>query len=225
MNTLKDIRDRLKDELDMVEEQWLDDPDLDRIINSAVQKAGRKIITIYEDYFLSSYSVEISATDNMVDYPPNIYANKMRNMTLIVDGYATEIKPVRNLASSIAYNSLYGSTEGAVARQWLPYDAEDNRKIRLMPDAGTAGRIEMWYIREPKRLVLDTDVCDIPEFVDYVVQESKARYQAIDGDPRYAADKAESLELEKSMIDTLSNMKDDENNEVLVDLSFYEDSI
>ena len=71
----------------------------------------------------------------------------------------------------------------------------------------------------------DTDVCDIPEFVDYVIQVAKAKYQSIDGDPRYSVDKAEERELEKSMIDTLSNMKDDENNEVVADFSHYRDSV
>lgn len=230
-STLKDIRDRLKDELDLVEETWLEDDQFDRIINSSIQKAGRKILTIYEDYFLSDYSVDIGGTDNLVDYPSDIYANKIRNITYVNapvgerGTVALEVKPVRRLKDAVAYDALYGDQGSNYSRRWIPYDSASQRKIRLIPETGQAGRLDMWYIREAKKLVNDTDVCDIPEFVDYVVQVSKANYYRLDGDPRYREEKAEELELEKSLFDTLSNMKDDENNEVVPDLSFYRDCL
>lgn len=229
--TLKDIRDQLKDELDMVEEQWLDDPALDRMINSAIAKANRKILTIYEDYFLSNHSVEIASGDSLVDYPADIYANKIRNITYVnapIGGngsVAIEVKPVRRLKDAVAYNALHGDVGGQYSRSWLPYDAEDTRKIKLMPETGVSGRLDMWYIREAKKLVNDTDVCDIDEFADYVVQVAKVAFYRYDGDPRYREEKGEELELEKSMVDTLTNMKDDENNEVVADLSFYRDCL
>lgn len=82
--------------------------------------------------------------------------------------------------------------------------------------------VEMWYIRNARYLVNDTDYCDIPEFEQFVIQRAKVECIKQDiGNPLLTI---ESQQLEKErdlMLVTLSNMVPDEDNFVLQDTSFY----
>ena len=225
MTTLLEIRDRLKDDLDLHEEHWKNDGQLNDLINKSVRKAFRKIIAIHEDYFLSQANVVITAVENEIDYPSNIYANKIKSIHFLWNNSAVEIKPVRRFDSTIMLSSIV-SDNSSPYRNWLAIDdLTDGKKIKLFPATGYAGTLSLWYIREPRLLVDDTDVCDIDEFTEFVVQCTKAAYYALDGDPRYQIEKMEEKELERDLINTLTNMTIGNDDTVVADYSHYEDSV
>jgi len=222
--TLKTIRDDIKDELDLNEDTWRDDSDINLMINKAIRKAHRKIVTIYESYFLANTTVTIAASDNTVSYPSDIYANKIKGIYFSFDSTVTEVKPIRDFSTVVMSNVVSDDSTGT--RKYLSVDSLANgRQLRLYPDNGDAGDLLIWYIREARTLSEDTDICDIDEFVDYVKQVVKSSYYRLDSDPRYKVEKSEELELEKSMIDSLKNMYVDNNDEMLPDYSHYQDSV
>ncbi len=97
------------------------------------------------------------------------------------------------------------------------------KAIRIFPKVGRSGKLKVWYIRNAKQLVADTDVCDIDEFERYVIQSVKTECFFKDGDPRAIQSKQLEEQLKQDMINTLSNMVPDDNTEIPMDFSFYED--
>lgn len=217
----------------MREDQWLDDVLIDRYINKAVRAAHRKIVRLYEDYFLASTTVTISADQDEIDFPSDLYANKLRSL-IYFDGsvgsssVVSEFSLVKNLSSVLAGNLLYGDLETqAYHRYWMPSDESvSDRKIKLFPQKGQAGNVLISYIRRPVTMAADTDICPILEFSDYVLQKAKELALETDSDPRYTETVAKLQELEQEMLDTLSNRTiTDDSSEVSQDLSFYGDSV
>lgn len=230
-DTLKEIRERVEDELDLIEQEYLDKTKLDNFINYAVRKAHREIVKLYEDYFLSSVDIAVSSTQNSIDYPVDVFANKIRKL-MFTDApvgskgqLVYEIKSSRNLAKDAGYNMLATASQNGYYQRWIPYSSLSEKNMQLVPDSATEGHVRVWYIRRANVLSNDDDICDIPEFVDYVVQVAKSKYYLEDSDPRYTEEKNEERALKKDLINTLTNMKPDENTEVQQDFSFYEDSI
>jgi hypothetical protein len=72
-------------------------------------------------------------------------------------------------------------------------------------------------------MVDDTSICDIPEFTSFVIQWMKMRCYEKEGDPRFEGAAGLVQQQRKQMIDTLTNMVPDGDNEVEMDTSFYED--
>lgn len=81
----------------------------------------------------------------------------------------------------------------------------------------------VWYLRTAKRILEDTDLLDIPEFAQFIIQHMKVRVYEKEGHPNL--DKAVSdLDRERAlMIDTLTQMVPDNNDKIPMDTSFYED--
>lgn len=225
MRTLKEIRDKVIDDLDLYEETFVDEPEIDQFINEGIKKAESNIHTLYEDYFLSTYTISITPSEYLYDYPSDIYANKVR-MIIFQDGNdAYEVKRAINVKENLLYEKVAQPTSGCTLK-WYPINtASDGRKIRIFPNTSDTGTLEIWYIRNAAQLVNDGDVCDIDEFSTLVELHAKTQILLKDGDPR-AADMAllEQKEGER-MVNSLSDMVQDDDNEIFQDLSHYEESI
>jgi hypothetical protein len=101
-------------------------------------------------------------------------------------------------------------------------------KINLYPNPNStsATDIKIYFIREAKQLVNDTDICDIPEFEDVVILY--ARYEILKkeiGNPLLVLAKQELEEAVVNMVDTLQKRVPDDNTEFETDISFYNDAL
>jgi len=231
MTTLLEMKEKIKSDLEMREEQYLPDSDIVKLINDAVSDAHKNIVRVYEDYFLSFHSQELLATQSVLALPPDIFADKIRAMiyrdgAIQTSSITCEFGKVKSLRDALNIRNVASDSTGAM-RLWMITDqAVTTRSVKLIPETGKAGFVDMWYIRRPAIMVNDSDICPIPEFSDYVVQKAKVAYYRNDGDPRYQTEKAELLELQEQMINTLSNRTLGEDDNVIKrDVSFYEDSI
>lgn len=229
MRTLKDIRDQVIDDLDLQDEDFVNEADLNRFINDAIEDAESEIHTIYEDYFLSETDpIQINKGQEYVDYPSDIYANKIRKM-VFVENLGThaetfEVKRIKNLAKA-KLDEVIDQSQVYPIIYWTPINkAGQGRKIRIFPKSSRDGYLYIFYIRNAAKLVNDTDVCDIDEFERFIVQYVKTRVYLKDGDPR--ADDSRVLEerLKTDMVNSLTDIAPDENNELEQDTDFYEDS-
>ena len=84
-------------------------------------------------------------------------------------------------------------------------------------------KMRVWYFRNANRLELLEDVCDIPEFVHFVIQYMKLKIYEKEGNPNMGLAKTELEEQRRQMVSTLSSMVPDGDNEIEKDLSHYED--
>ena len=224
MKTLKQIRDKVIDDLDLYEETFVDDAELDNLINEGIKKVEAIIHTLYEDYFLATSTIVLAQDQNLYDFPVDMYANKLRTLIYSDGSVSYEIKRVTDLQAAIAYDLVDDITSRETMRWYPMNNSADGRKVRIFPKTADTGSMEMWYIRRAKQLVDDTDISDIPEFIHVVEYSVKAQVLFKDGDPR-ATDMA-GLEREavSAMTQTLSDMVVDNNNEVEGDYSHYMES-
>lgn len=228
MKTLLEIRDQVKGDLDLDEETFVSNADLNRWINDAISLAEAEIHTLYEDYFLAEETIAAVSGQALYDYPSDIYANKIRKIIFRAgassDTSVHEVRRIRNLINA-KEQDLYNTTSTTALLSWSPInDATSGRKIRVFPKQSRDGFFDTFYIRNAKRLALDTDVCDIDEFELYIVQYTKTQAYLKDGDPRAADSSALESSYKNTMVLTLSNMVPDNNNEIEMDISHYEDS-
>lgn len=230
MSTLKDIRDQVISDLDLEEEVWVSDAELNTWINEAIKNAEAQIHTLYEDYFLvESDPIAIARGEYLIDYPSDIYANKIRKI-IFTDGTGTntashEVKRIRNILDGKT-SDLYSADTTTPILRWTPSNkAGEGRKIRLFPNTGRDGILYMWYIRNAGKLVNDTDVCEIDEFEHYIVQYVKTKVYLKDGDPRADDSKLLEEQYKNDMIQTLSDMAPDGANDLHMDTAHYDDSV
>lgn len=231
MTTLLEMKEKIKSDLEMREEQYLPDSDIVKLINDAVSDAHKHIVRVYEDYFLSFHTQPLDANQSIISLPADIFADKIRAI-IYRDGdigsasITCEFSKVKSLRDAMNVRNIISNNSGAM-RLWLLTDQSvSSRAIKLIPETGRAGFVDMWYIRRPVLMTNDSDICPVPEFADYVIQKAKVAYYRNDGDPRYQVEKAELLELQDQMINTLSNRTLGEDDNVIKrDVSFYEDSV
>ena len=240
MDTLGDIRDNLKDDLGLGQKDWLTNDELNAYIRRAVRNVHADILTMYEDYFLDFSTVEVAGNSSFIEYPENCYANKIRTVVFTnapvgsAGSYTTKITSFKDITKTEEYNILIDTPTSSPVRYWIPHSSTKTvgevkspvRQMKLVPSAIVDdGHAVIWYIRKPIHLENDEDVCDIPEFTDYVLALAKKLYYAQDGDANYAIADKEAKEYKKLMQRTLSNMALDENTEMLQDNDFYNSSI
>lgn len=226
--TLLQLRNHVKADLDLEDENFISDSDINRWINEAIQAAEQQIHTLYEDYFLSQDSITITSGQNLYDYPSDIYANKIRKI-IYRDGVSNStsthlVRRVKDLLRASERDYYSNGTNPIL--QWAPVnDATNGRKIRLFPQAARGGILDVWYIRNAKQLSADTDILDIDEFESYIVQYTKTQAYVKDSDPRADDSKLLEEQYKSNMINSLSDMTPDRDDELDMDLSHYEDMV
>jgi hypothetical protein len=230
MSTLLDIKQHVKDDLDLNEETFVEDVDLRRWANEAVSVAESHIHRLYEDYFLvEADPITISQGSNLVDYPSDIYGNKIRKI-IFTDGLGnSNTSHVVNRAKNLIHakeRDLYGSDTSTPVLTYLPYNPSNiGRKIRLFPESGRGGYLHIFYIRNANKLVNDTDILDIDEFDRFIIQYVKTQAYLKDGDPRAADSKILEEQFKEDMVNTLSTMVPDGDNTLDMDMGSYEDQV
>ena len=225
MRTLLSIRNQVKNDLDLWQEDFISDSEIDRHINDSIKKAAAAIIKENADYFKAETDIALSEGTNIYDLPSDIYLNKLKKLTFIDGTHTHRVDKIKDLYNA---DSLDVNYEGG--NPILQYDITNNsgegRKLRIFPDDCRAGTLHVWYIRNPAVLSADTDECDIDEFDDYIVQSTKTAILLEDGDPRSADSKNLEMEYKREMISTISEMVlDDEDNKIYIEASFYNDHI
>ena len=225
--TLKQLRDRIINDLDLQEETWVINSEIDEFINDGIEEAESEIHTIYEDYFLvENPAITITAGDNTIDYPADIYANKIRKIVFSEGsntGASHTIRRIKDLADA-KHLDIFDTSDNS-RLWWSPInDAVNGRKIRLFPAAGRNGLVHIFYLRNAKRLALDTDVLDIDEFQRFVRQVAMTKILLKDGDVRAEDSVALQEKYRKQLQTTLMTMAPDDDNEIESDYSHYDDS-
>jgi len=231
--TLAEIRQKVQQDLDLEGEVFIQPTELTNYINQAIDEAEAEIHTIYEDYFLSDYFVPLVEGEKRYSLPEDIYAHKIRKIIFSDDQSKTyEVARIPESAKfeDIALTERFRSTE--FYRYLITNETIGNPTMYFVPairqnDTGPSqdgvSKMRVWYLRNANRLQLDTDICDIPEFVHFVIAYTKLRCLEKEMHPgtEYWANHTERQR--RLMVDTLSNMVPDGETRVEPDMSTYEE--
>lgn len=218
--TYADLKLYLQKELDLEDETFITADEFQSYFNEAVDMIEAAIHNIYEDYFLTNGTLALVSSTQSYDLPADIYAQKIRKL-LYSDGSSKryEIKRVKKLE-----HTMFIDNSESIYSYVLTNSSASGLKITLYPTPlETNSNVTIWYIRNAKRFTADTDVCDIPEFTNVLVQFVRWKCLSKEGHPDTTQALADLERMKMEMVDTLTARVPDEDNYVLKDLTFYED--
>lgn len=215
--TWAEIKAKVKNDLDLNDEVMIGEAELLAYANEAIDEAEQHVLTIYEDYLLESSPISLVSGQSLYALPVDIYAHKIRRIFYNTAQDKYEVKRLRDLTKMLDVEAndpyQYMITNGAV----------DGAMLRLLPASreDSASNVEVWYLRNANKLVDDASVMDIPEAVNFVIAHIKKSCLTKEGHPGQVSAQQELERQRQLLVDTLSAMVPDEDNEVLVDVSFY----
>ena len=162
--TLGQIRTKLKQDLDLEQEQFVTASELTGYINEAIDDAEAIIHGLYRDYFLTQENLSLVNGTKEYALPTGIYANKIRR--LLYDNGTRKYRVQRLKQLDLIMN--IDSDEQF--RYVLRNDAAGTYTFDFYPtpEKNETDVISIWYIRNANRLSAETDVCDIVDFVNYI---------------------------------------------------------
>jgi hypothetical protein len=227
--TWTEIKTKVEQDLDLEDEDFVRESELLSLANEAIDEAEAEIHTLYEDYFLSKATISVVANDTSFSIPTylsDIYGDKIRRILFQV-GVSSTVYTVNRLRDWHKFEEKAladaGTNNGDLYRYMLLNQTAGSPQILLVPAAREAGTLTVWYLRNANRLTTGSDVCDIPEFINFVIAHIKCRILHKEGNPNYS-EALERLEAERTRMNaTLSSRVPDANNEIEMDMSVYED--
>ena len=227
--TRGEIKDKVMRDLDLEAEDFITDTELNDIVNEGVDDCEALIHGLgrESEYFLAKAQINTVLGQDTYDLPSDIFATKILSIAYV---NGSTIYPVKRLRAKDRFVDLevinsFGTSNDY--RYLVIHDTvTDGYKINLFPasrESLTPG-LKLWYIRNANRLEADSDICDIPEFVYYVIAFVKYQVLSKEGHPNTAEAKLELERQKEAMLSTLKEMVPDGDDELLSDFSHYENS-
>ena len=226
--TWAEIRTKIEQECDLEDEDFVRRNELLAYANEAIDEAEAEIHTLYEDYFLKKRDIAVIGGDEFFSIPaqmPDIYGDKIRSVIFTLSGSTTTYVVSRVKESKKFIQKALSDTQSTtdLYQYFIVNSTPGNPEIMLVPKSRETGTLTVWYLRNANRLVLDTDVCDIPEFINFIFSHMKVKVFGKEGHPGYP-EALERLETERNRMNAvLASRTPDMDNEIEQDTSFYGD--
>ena len=212
-------------ELDLEEETFVDKDEAREWANQAINEAEALIMSMNEDYFLAQRSPNLSLVlgADEIALPTDIYAGKVRALVYTNGTRVYELMRIRTWHKFLKFRlSRINPTNVDYYRYFIVNSVAGAPKIKLSPPAQESGAlVECWYIRNANRLLDDTSICDIPEFVQYVYDHVRTKVYEKEGHFALQKAMADKEATKQLMIDTLTEMVPDNDNTIEADFSHY----
>lgn len=218
--TYGEMLDDLQRELDLQDETFITPNEFLSYFNRGIDEVESAIHTIYEDYFLVKAPLSLVYGTRDYDLPEDIYAQKIRGI-FYNDGNSKQYE-IRRILKLQETDFLDQSTD--MYKYVLINSATAGVQVSFYPlPSETDTLITIWYLRNAKRFVDSTSVCDIPEFTPVITQYARWKCLAKEGHPDTQAALQDYQRMMQNMVETLTARVPDEHNEVPLDVSFYND--
>lgn len=163
-NTYAEARDKIQVDWDLQDETFITPNELIGYFNAGIKFAESEILKIDEDYFKTSTALPLVTGQSAYDYPPNIYAGKVRGLVYANGSIIYDILRMRrrNQFENLAFANQYSESDDY---QWFPTnDGPGRAKINLVPPSretailSPSGNdfapVTLWYIRRANRVPL-----------------------------------------------------------------------
>lgn len=221
--TWAQIRDKVKDDMDLNGEVFVDNAELLNIGNNAIDEAEAEIHRLYEDYFLKSATISLVASTKDYSLPSDIYANKIRY--IYYKKNQTDFYKLRKL--TLKEIPLIDDTDTNRDFEYLIINdsASAGTVLRFFPtpSASETDVVNVFYLRNANRITTDSDVVDIPEFHSFIEAYIKFKVAEKEVNPLLQSFAVQLEQQRELMKTTLSQMIPDEDQKLPMDLSFYAD--
>lgn len=225
--TWLEIRQKISRDLDIEEETFVRPEELVEYANEAIQQYESEVNTNSStaiDYFLQKQTINLVAGVDEYSLPDEIYGHKIRKIMFNNTSSVYEVKRAKHkkfekkvIADNFNTSDLY--------EYFIENSSVADPKIVLIPKARDTGPyLQIWFLRNLNRMTGDdADICDIPFGINFIFQYIKVRVYEKEGHPNLtfaAAAFQRETELLRSMF---ADPQPDGNDEIEMDLSYYEE--
>lgn len=224
--TLDEIKLRIRTELDLEEETFIENTELGDYINDAIDDAESEIHNLYEDYYIKHSKITLVADQYDYDVPADLYGDKIRGIFYKNGTRIYKVKRMRDWTKFMEFlDRSLDSTSTDEYKWFMMNESADGRKIWFAPTPKEAGEyIWLFYIRNANRLTTGTDKCDIPESIQYILAYTKMKVNAKENGGVPLQEDMTMVEAEMTkMVGRLATRIPDAENEIEPDLSHYYD--
>lgn len=218
--TYAEVREKIQEEMDTQEESFISEQEYIDYTNEGIKEAESAIHNLYQDYFLTSAPMPLTASEASYDLPSDIFANKIRYIQYKNGSQAYEIKRMR-----LANIKFVDDSSGIDFWYNLENSAAEGRQIVLYPtpQADDPTSVKVWYIRNALQVAADDDPIDIPEFIEFIFSYMRVKIARKELSPLTANYEAELERQKEFMKQVLDDMIPNEELTMTADMSFYND--
>lgn len=219
--TVTEVIEKIQDECDLQEETFIDEAEYISYINEAIDEAEAEILNIYQGYFNRKTNVSLVDGTTTYDLPNTFYATKIKTIYYKNGTEFHQLKRVNR--ARIPY---YESLTTADRPFWYDLINEgtatgDQIVFYPTPTVTLANAIEIWFVRNAERVSALTDLIDIPEFISFIFAYLKVKVALKEVSP-ILPQRQRGLEIQRDLMRrTLDNMVPDPDENMEVDMSFY----
>lgn len=222
--TFAQIKQKIRRDLDLESEVFVRTQELTDYVNEAIDEAEAEIHSIYEDYFLTRSVITLVANQEDYDLPENIYAHKIRRVIYNNNASIYKVRRMQDWRKFEKYEIASEFETSDIYEYYVENSVAGSPKMILVPKSREDGAyIRLWYLRQANRLEADTDICDIPEFVNFIFQYVKVRIYEKEIHPNAAQARIDLEQQRAQMQSTLAAAQPDAENKIELDMSFYEE--
>lgn len=216
--TLARLTSKIQDDLELHEENFVTTDDIHEFINDAIADAEETIIDLFSDFFLKFIDLEVTAGQQLVDLPLDIYEGRIRGLFYNQSGFDA-VNP--NLQSY--------KLRKIPLEEVMNVQVNDDYRYRLMnPSAETMAlyfypaitvdsddQFRLWYIRQAQRLFNDNDVLEKGLRPQYILAHAKVSILDKAGDPAVIEAKEKKADQEARLTSSLARLSDDDEDSYL----------
>lgn len=242
--TAAQIFQRVKDELDLNEETFIDDVEMVQYANAAIDRAEQAVIGIHVDYFLTSAKLTLVSGTREYELPVDIYAHKIRRILYENGSQVYKVTRLQDWKKfeRMAIEDVNGAS--TIYDYFLVNRQPGEPRINFVPTPREDGEfITVWYCRQANRFddsytvvgdnrvlntALDdpTNILDIPEAFNYIVEFTKMKCdikeKRLNGQVQMGDYPEVQLEM-RELMGAIQEMVPDAENLIEPDYSTYEE--
>lgn len=220
--TYSQIKTKLENDLDLIDEDFITETELLGYINEAIDDCEAIIhnLGLEAKYFLNTDTLSLVSGTSDYDPPSDIFANKISKVFYVNGSKKYEVFRVRDLRETPwiqngeDYKYLILNLTGGVKWRFFPTPLE------------SGAYIQRYYIRNVRKLTTSTastNTCEIPESINFILQHVKKRVYEKEGNPNLP-ESVQDLKIQHDlMVQNLQEFVPDDNNQIIPDFSHYED--
>jgi hypothetical protein len=219
--TFTQFKNIVKDDLDLQDEVFIDDTMLMAWLNNAIDEAEQHILGENEGYFLQNESLALVSGTSEYALPSNILAHKIRRVFYESGSNKYEVKRIRDL-SVIPHIDT-----GDDYRYIIVTNSSGGHRLKLYPTAAetSSTNVTIWFIGNATRIDADADEINIPEAINFLLAYVKLECLRREGHPGQAQMEMERERQRKILVETLTTIVPDDDNEIIFDTTFYDEMV
>lgn len=223
--TYAQLKAKVDDDCDLQSETFISASEMLALFNEAITEAEKRVHKLNEDYFLASASLTLVNGQEAYDLPTNIYAQKIR---AIIYRNGTEVFPIKRLRDWKKLEVYEWDKTNLNNRTLYNYFVDNSTagspKIIITPTPQESGTyVRIYYIRSANRFTTGTDILDLPESDNFVVDYVKDKVFSKEHNPIVTKVGADLQSKGENLLTGLAEKTPDNETLIEADLSAYYD--